>query len=508
MTDPLEVLPPELVETVFSDLTLTDLLSCSLVSRLWNTATENEILWKNLCISRGWKRCYEFDKCIFDCFKSFNDEEMQRICSFNKWKEYFVLRNLVKYNWNYGNFRESEVFVTEEAQRITCVSRTNRLLAIGCSKGIVQVFNVRAEHKLIQTIKFKKPRYIGAVMLSSEYLPFCQRYRLFVFKVNEEGTFDFCSIKEIGETEALSISDPSDFIGDHYLDDDDDDEEEEEDDDDYKFVDSYTLGVKFCMNDDFLVANNPLSHAIFVWNLKITTNDPVVSRFEHEKGTILTCIDLMDDVVTATFSYEDLSFISTGNHYRWFMTAFSLKDEIQLYRSATICEPNLSLVKGLSLHRSISYTLHSVIRSTEYNIFNEIQNKVYLFNNCGTLIYEAFTDFIDIAAYPDDNDFIAIEKNDSLLTYNPKTGIATISIDMLQGMILGICNGVLVTECDEFDRFGSSGPKFEFWRLKRSQQSEGPLFTLTTRYEVTTVFSDTSILFVGSRSIFLLDSMV
>ncbi|THV03960.1 WD40 repeat-like protein [Dendrothele bispora CBS 962.96] len=48
-------LPAEVSLLIFSNLPFPTLLSCSLVSRRWNSLANDQTLWKNLCFARGWQ---------------------------------------------------------------------------------------------------------------------------------------------------------------------------------------------------------------------------------------------------------------------------------------------------------------------------------------------------------------------------------------------------------------------------------------------------------------------
>ncbi|KAK7467640.1 hypothetical protein VKT23_004694 [Stygiomarasmius scandens] len=53
--DVVESLPAEVSLQIFSNLPFSALLSCSLVSRRWNSLANDQTLWKNLCNARGWQ---------------------------------------------------------------------------------------------------------------------------------------------------------------------------------------------------------------------------------------------------------------------------------------------------------------------------------------------------------------------------------------------------------------------------------------------------------------------
>ncbi|XP_022187990.2 uncharacterized protein LOC111046688 isoform X2 [Nilaparvata lugens] len=497
MSDPVAALPPELVEKILSPLTLPDLLNCSLVSKLWhNTTNNNNILWKNLCISRGWKSCHEFDDCINN-FLSFDAKDRQQMEGFAEWKKYFILKNRVKDNWMNGKYRKVETAVPPDVCEGSCYTMSTSTVAVGTFNGLVKLFDIRNDDfRLIQTIQFKNPYSFSDIRLSSEHLVFCDEFHLFVYKLNESGTYTFCTMKVIGEKEVLTITDASNLVGDRDAD--------SSDNLGGPCRAHDIKGLEFCLNDDFLVAVNLLSRGILVWDLQESPLLEIEHVFERGEGTAINSFCLMDDQLSASFiiNTKTNDHVTDIEEYHWFFEAYSLKHNSRMYRSETLYEGTSPMAAYIETNNS--YTVNGIFYHESSTIH------IYFFDRTtGRLIYQRFADFVDITAYPENTDFVAILKNEFMIMYNPKTDCTLYTIE-LQGMFTNIYNYVLVTLCEEHDNVGKTRSKLEFWRLKNAQPTDDYIhMTVLPQYHNCHVAcNDSGILFRGPGSLFLIHFVV
>ncbi|RZF32196.1 hypothetical protein LSTR_LSTR004059 [Laodelphax striatellus] len=107
------VLPPEIVEKIFSHLQLRDLLACSEVSVSWYKHVSNVRLWRPFV--RGdekyWLQKYQSKECN-NITSNFDDESRglnaiitaDTLLPVNRYKNAIRQRNIIKHNWSHGIF--------------------------------------------------------------------------------------------------------------------------------------------------------------------------------------------------------------------------------------------------------------------------------------------------------------------------------------------------------------------------------------------------------------------